>query len=208
MSSSDEEIKKLHKVRKTLMQMLNDRGYLVTDDEINMTKQQFIEHFGDNMTRDNLFMIKNKRYDTSDQIVVFFLIPEPSKDIIGIVPLRKCIERMQSEKIYKAILVTEHGLTTAAKKAVQLPSIRLEVFLDSELMYNVTEHDLVPVHQVLTDEEKKEVLEKYHVKETQLPSMPVTDAVARYYGLQRGQVVKIIRPSENAGTYVTYRYVS
>ncbi|KAK2372584.1 DNA-directed RNA polymerases II and IV subunit 5A [Trifolium repens] len=200
---SEAEITRLYRIRKTVMEMLRDRGYLVGDFEVNMSKHEFREKFGENMKREDLVINKTKKDKPSDQIYVLF--PEEVK--VGVNTLRTYARRMKSENVYKAILVCQSSLTTQAQNFILASRIHIEIFQEAELLVNVKDHVLVPEHQVLTDTEKKTLLERYTLKETQLPRIQVKDPVARYYGLNRGEVVKIIRPSETAGRYVTYRFV-
>lgn len=116
---------------------------------------------------------------------------------------------MKGDNVTKAILVVQEGITPFAKQALNemAPRFKIEHFRENELLVDITEHILVPEHRVLSSDEKIALLKRYKLKDSQLPRIQNGDPIARYYGLTRGQVVKIIRPSETAGRYVTYRVV-
>merc|ERR1711997_904864 len=166
------ETYKLWRIRKTVMALCHDRGYLVTQDELDQTLDQFKQQFGDKPSekqpaRSDLIILVAHNDDPTDQMFVFF--PDDAK--IGIKTIRTYCKRMQEENITRAIIVVQAGMTPSAKQSLV---------------------DMAP---------------KYKLKENQLMRIQAGDPVSRYYGLKRGQVVKIIRASETAGRYISYRLV-
>lgn len=126
---------------------------------------------------------------------------------MGIKQIRQFAQHIDQHNFFTGIMVTAVPTTPAAKKigATIAPRI-LELFQEQDLLVNVTEHELVPKHIMLSIEEKRELLRRYRLKESQLPRIQQHDPVARYLGLRRGQVVKIIRLSSTAGRYASYRW--
>lgn len=126
---------------------------------------------------------------------------------MGIQDFRKFIHSVVERNFQTGILIVPVSVTAAALKLIPTVAPRMiEVFAEQDLLVNVTQHELVPKHVLLSFEEKKALLERYRVKESQLPRIQVGDPVARYLGLRRGQVVKIVRRSETAGRYASYRW--
>ncbi|KAG2424991.1 hypothetical protein HXX76_014149 [Chlamydomonas incerta] len=86
---------------------------------------------------------------------------------------------------------------------------QIEVFNIRELQYNVSKHSLVPRHDKVPAEEVDSLLQRYNLRSrAQMPTIHVSDPMARYLGLRIGDVVKIQRPSQTAGHYYYYRAVT
>lgn len=73
--------------------------------------------------------------------------------------------------------------------------------------FNVLEHELVPDHILLTEEETQELLKKYNITRGQLPKIKTSDVVVKQIDAKPGDVLKIIRKSLTAGKAVAYRLV-
>lgn len=138
---------------------------------------------------------------------VEFHDPPGNDKTLGTQPFKNFIQTIVEKNFYTGIFICGAALTNNANKLIPtaLPRI-IEYFNEQDLLVNITKHELVPKHVVLSHLEKKQLLERYRLKETQLPRIQSIDPVAKYLGLRRGQVVKIIRRSETAGRYASYRW--
>ena len=140
-------------------------------------------------------------------ILVSFIKEAP----LGVKHVRAFNQLLTAQNFSNGILISIGHAQAATLKLFEAllgsQNITAEHFQEQELLVNITKHDLVPKHILLSDEEKKVLLDRYRLKETQLPRIQATDPVARFLGLKRRQVVKIIRKSETAGRYASYRWV-
>jgi len=72
---------------------------------------------------------------------------------------------------------------------------------------NIMNHELVPLHMIISEKEKEELLKKYNIVTSGLPKIMDTDPVSIYIGAKPGQILKIIRKSDTAKEAVSYRLV-
>jgi DNA-directed RNA polymerase subunit H len=73
--------------------------------------------------------------------------------------------------------------------------------------FDIMNHDLVPLHIIVSDDEKKELFNKYNITPDQLPKILDSDPVSISIGAKPGQIVKIVRKSHTAKEAVAYRFV-
>jgi len=113
----EQEVYKLWRIRKTILQLCNDRRYIVTTDELEQTLEQFKQLYGEHPSqgepsRSKLVVLVSHIDDATDQMYVFF--PEEAK--VGVKTIQAYIKKMEEEEITRAIIVVNTGMSPSAKK--------------------------------------------------------------------------------------------
>ncbi|WFD38621.1 DNA-directed RNA polymerases II 24 kDa polypeptide (RNA polymerase II subunit 5) [Malassezia japonica] len=203
--NEEREAARLWRINRTIHELVADRGYEVADEEINMDLDSFKAQFSTNgvIDRSRLNFFTSHRDNPDERVFVFYSMERN----VGVKTMRQFINVLEEKNITRGIIIWSDKMTSAAKKVIEAMRLQLvlEDFEEAFLLVNITHHQLVPKHEVLTPEEKKDLLQRFRLKESQLPRIQQVDPVARYFGLSRGQVVKITRPSETSGRYCSYR---
>ena len=108
------------------------------------------------------------------------------------------------------LIVVDVALGAVGRQAIAecaQSGVRIEVFTNAELQFDVMRHVLQPRYELLSAAETAALLAKYKLKIAQLPRLLARDVCARYYALSRGDVVRITRTTSGQDAYSTYRVV-
>lgn len=210
-STMDQDnIERLWKSRKTILQILEDRGYPI-DKSLHLDLDEFVDWVGDDDEKDvkkamTLELEKNHLKTTKKILVIWWHEPKLGTDIKNI------YTEMQEKEVKDAIVIVEDAATphcTATIRSLKNTGYYIDVYTLQETLINVTKHCLVPKHEICTPQQKKVLFIKYSLNEEKIPWIRSTDPQIRHLGATKKQLIRITRESETqpGNYYISYRLV-
>lgn len=119
-------------------------------------------------------------------LIVFYV----DIDKLNIKHTKEFISIAMEQDINHIILVYKNITSSAKKLLMDLHNLTTEFFSISELQFNITQHEYVPKHEKLSDEDAQQFINKYG---TQLPIIYSSDPVSKYYHFKNNDIIKIYR---------------
>jgi len=189
------------RVRKTTMEMLEDRGYEVSAEDKNMNYEDFTNRLEENAIQ----LVATHRTNPIKMAYVAFILDAKSFSKKDLVALKALMDEKYPTNEVTVIIVQDKQTPQIAKELLNDEYKLYEIFSMKNLMFNITHHEIVPKHILLNQEEIDLMLKQYQTTRAQLPKLLTTDPVAKYYGMKAGDVCKIIRQSPMTGESYYYR---
>ncbi len=204
---------RLFKSRKTVLELLSDRGY--SSESLRMTLEKFKTSM-ESKTYDEIknemgFLLQGKDDNDDNDILISWSIPPK----LGAQECTNLVCYMKKMDVSRAVIIIEQSVTHCARKTLeslryQKPQIYIDIFTITETQFNISHHKWVPAHIICSEKKKRSVMKEYSVNESQLPNILITDPMARYLGATKGQLVMITRDSDTmiGQKTITYRIVA
>jgi DNA-directed RNA polymerase subunit H (RpoH/RPB5) len=175
----------LMKSRGTIIEMLNDRGYKLTNYLIEITLDEIKESY-----------TKNKiNLSTQDGKINTIFWDEP----LNISKINNHITKLKKDNLNLVLVIlgrnnVDDEITISQKRNLDsiFGKINYEIFYIDELVFNITKHHYVPTHILLNEKESEIIYNSYGKN---LPLIDKSDIIVRYYGGKIGNIFKIIRPN-------------
>ena len=203
---------RIYTSRNILLEQLKQQGYNVGDYE-NFSINE-IHSMKENSDKENsqLDMLVENTTNNSKAYVKYHISKKiQTSYIYGYIEDIFNIDEVLTKKDKLIIVVNDNVNDTIKKYTEELlnEGYFIIIFTLEELSYNILNHILVPPHRILSEEETKEIKEKYNVmSNNKFPEISRFDPVAKVIGIRPGEVCEITRKSKTAITSKFYRFCS
>jgi DNA-directed RNA polymerase subunit H (RpoH/RPB5) len=196
-----------------VMHMLLDRGYIIPEDskyfclncEDRLNPDQddcdcyknFIDWVGDEENSGKEMSLIFYKKDETQKIMTFWI------SNYGVGDVRKIEDQMTQNDVKHSIVVHKNKISSSANTAIKnlkIQGLTIESFHEKDVQYIVTRSRLVPKHIICAKTTTDKILESYNVTKSQLPEIKAEDPIVRWIGAKKGQLIKIVRPSESVGS--------
>jgi len=150
--------------RKTVLEMLDQRGYTIVDTE-------------------NIMALK----PDGSQIIVFF----NESTSFDTKSMKEILSVMNEAGVVHSIVIYKDKVTPATKSTLeQCDDMKIELFAEEDLQINITKHRLQPLFEKLKDDEIVEFKKSFGLK---FGILRIDRPIARFYNYSKGDVIRITR---------------
>jgi DNA-directed RNA polymerase subunit H len=208
MSQSSQTISSTFKSRQVLLKMLAEQGFDTKDYEEFSVNEVHIMY-----NNKQLDMLMSKS-DKPDKIYVKYHLAKTLRreNINDYIDDLYNLEQVLNKGDTLMILIKQEPhdpLLNILNQIWEQEGIFIMIYNLERLQFNILEHEYVPKHTILSEEEGIAFKEKYNItKNSEIPEISRYDPVAQAIGLRPGQICKIIRPSKTAIIADYYRICS
>ena len=201
-------VQKIYKSRNNLLDMLKTQDY-----DVSAYENIGINEVNTLLTSKQLDM-QLKKTDKDKKIYVKYHLAKAlrSTNIQEYIEELFTIDEVLTKDDDLMIIIKDEPNETLIKSISAIwdtEQIYVTILAINRLQFNILNHNLVPKHRVLSDEEGDEIKKKYNIMDnSQMPDISRHSPVAQIIGLRPDKICEIIRSSKTGITSKFYRICS
>lgn len=206
--STNTSINQIYKSRKTILELLYSSGYNV-DSYVDFTVNEVDAMY----STGQLDMILEHPESKKKTYVKYSLTTKQIRwqnNLDDIIEDLFEVENILNKNDDLIIIINEEpndNLVSKLKFIYDSEGIFIVIHNISRLQFNILHHDLVPKSRILSEDEKSDIMKKFHIlnEKEQMPEISRFDPVSLALCVRPGNIVEFQRKSINSITSLYYR---
>jgi len=132
-------------------------------------------------------------FDVKKKIMSLYELPNDNIDVNMIIILTRPFKL--NVQILEKKVIDKTGISNT------------QLFVYNSLLFNISKHSAIPkkIKVISSNSDIEAICDKKNISKEKLPKILMTDPLAIFYGLKKGELFEFTRISQNAGEYIYYR---